>query len=241
MMYALYQSNLSHNLGFLVFFLYYHILWYTPVLCFFFWMFFPILKLVIKVLIKYYLNTFILFPLGSCIRLQWICTLSEHSKRDTKPMIYRSLLAKARDDMPPHIYTNGSIAAAFFAGSIYSNRLPDFASIFFSRTTGYSLSLTYFLSNFKIKIPSVLEILQLYYTVQSKEKKLTFVWVPVHAGFTGDEIADRVAKLTLLDPITISQVPYTDFSLMVFQYIFTFWQSECDLQFLLNVMPPTLG
>ncbi|WP_179116290.1 ribonuclease H family protein, partial [Solemya velum gill symbiont] len=198
-------------------------------------------------------------------------SLHDYLKTTTSPLVYRSLFAEVRDRYPSHtpIYTDGSkdtncaAAAAFFEGSIFSSRLPDFSSIYsaelhaillvlphlFTSTSNDfilfsdSLSSLQALSHFNIKNPLILQIIELYHTLQSKGKSLIFCWIPGHTGILGNEIADRAAKLALLDPIAITHVPYHDFRPLIQQYIHSFRQSEWALQVTnkLHTTYPQLG
>ena len=86
------------------------------------------------------------------------------------------------------------------------------------------------ISNFKIKNPIILQILNTHRKLINRGREVIFCWIPSHIGIHGNTFADGEAKAALGKPITFYRVPHTDFRRPIFKYIRRLWQDEWDLQ-----------
>ena len=74
-------------------------------------------------------------------------------------------------------------------------------------------------------------------------KDIILCWVPSHVGIRGNEKADSAAKSALDLPHAQVGVPYTDFKLLISQYIFSTWQDDWNgaVANRLHSVKPVLG
>lgn len=155
-----------------------------------------------------------------------------------------------------HIYTDGSkdenaVAAAAVSNTVsLSCRLPNEATVFISEAQAILLALeiietsdhTKFLifsdsmsclqalKNHKLTNPYILQILEKCHTLLTSGKSVQFHWLPSHVGITGNENADKLAKMALKLPVPAeSKIPYTDLKHTINMYVRTSWQQKWNL------------
>ena len=56
------------------------------------------------------------------------------------------------------------------------------------------------------------------------------MWQPSHIGISGNQNADKAAKSALNKPILQIPIPYTDFKLIINEYIHDKWQQTWNSQ-----------
>jgi hypothetical protein len=75
--------------------------------------------------------------------------------------------------------------------------------------------------------PIILEILEKCHLLITRNKIITFCWVPSHVGITGNEKADAAAKAALQLNISVNiHIPYADFKYAINKYFLGLWQDH---------------
>jgi len=154
-------------------------------------------------------------------------------------------------------------SAAVYDDHVYSERLPNEASVYSAELHALDLALDHVETSNKYMFlicsdsksslqaihsrdwqnPLVRNILERYYFLRSQHKVIEFCWIPSHVGIHGNEAADSAAKEALNKRITIIPIPHTDYRTHVKTFIFLEWLSRWDYAYYnkLHVVHPTLG
>ena len=78
-----------------------------------------------------------------------------------------------------------------------------------------SVSCLQTIESLNIDHPIILNILELYGTLKTKQKNIVLCWVPSQVGIWGNQLADDFAKAALNDNITYIALPFSDYSLLL--------------------------
>ena len=208
-----------------------------------------------------------------CVKPPKIVLDLVHLKNDrTDASIYQQRFLEIRDKYRHYIpvYTDGSrdgnsvaCATVFPSDTELSMRLPDSASIFTAEIWAIitaleeiknaseskfiiftdSLSCLQALLYMKLEHPLIgMAILKCVF-LNIANKDIILCWVPSHVGIRGNEKADSAAKSALDLPHAQVGVPYTDFKLLISQYIFSTWQDDWNgaVANRLHSVKPVLG
>jgi ribonuclease HI len=120
-------------------------------------------------------------------------------------------------------------AAASINNQTLVKRLPDNSSVFSAEMTVILLALSYVsktnnryflilsdslsshqaLNSFDTTNPLLQEVLFNLIHLEKSGKNIVFCWIPSHVGISGNENADRAAKVALSSPYEHYTVPYT--------------------------------
>ena len=208
-----------------------------------------------------------------CVRPPKIVLDLVHLKKDrTDASIYQQLFLEIRDKYRDYIpvYTDGSrdgnsvaCATVFPSDTELSMRLPDSASIFTAEIWAIitaleeiknaseskfiiftdSLSCLQALLYMKLEHPLIGMAIRKCVFLNIANKDIILCWVPSHVGIRGNEKADSAAKSALVLPHAQVGVPYTDFKLLISQYIFSTWQDDWNgaVANRLHSVKPVLG
>ena len=196
--------------------------------------------------------------------------LSVLAKKDTPSHVYIQKFNEIKDQYSycVPIYNDGSkdndrVGCGLIINNLsIKQRLPSNASIFTAEVTAIdlaldtiaesdddhfiifsdSLSVLLSLHNKKMDNPLILQPLQKLHHLSCAHKTIHLCWIPSHIGIRGNEAAD-MAKESLDQDITASQVPYTDLKSHINHFISSKWQerwSSCRDNKLFQIKP-TLG
>ena len=208
-----------------------------------------------------------------CVKPPKIVLDLVHLKKDrTDASIYQQLFLEIRDKYRDYIpvYTDGSrdgnsvaCATVFPSDTELSMRLPDSASIFTAEIWAIitaleeiknaseskfiiftdSLSCLQALLYMKLEHPLIGMAIRKCVFLNIANKDIILCWVPSHVGIRGNEKADSAAKSALDLPHAQVGVPYTDFKLLISQYIFSTWQDDWNgaVTNRLHSVKPVLG
>ena len=208
-----------------------------------------------------------------CVKPPKIVLDLVHLKKDrTDASIYQQLFLEIRDKYRDYIpvYTDGSrdgnsvaCATVFPSDTELSMRLPDSASIFTAEIWAIitaleeiknaseskfiiftdSLSCLQALLYMKLEHPLIGMAIRKCVFLNIANKDIILCWVPSHVGIRGNEKADSAAKSALVLPHAQVGVPYTDFKLLISQYIFSTWQDDWNgaVANRLHSVKPVLG
>ena len=208
-----------------------------------------------------------------CVKPPKIVLDLVHLKKDrTDASIYQQLFLEIRDKYRDYIpvYTDGSqdgnsVACATVSPSDteLSMRLPDSASIFTAEIWAIitaleeiknaseskfiiftdSLSCLQALLYMKLEHPLIGMAIRKCVFLNIANKDIILCWVPSHVGIRGNEKADSAAKSALDLPHAQVGVPYTDFKLLISQYMFSTWQDDWNgaVANRLHSVKPVLG
>ena len=156
------------------------------------------------------------------------------------------------------IFTDGSktdhkVAAAAVSNQDFTNpfqiRLPDDSSIYTAESVAIymalkhiyqsqedsflilsdSLSVLTSIQKQNLDHPFLRKVQELHSELIQDGKSIVFVWVPGHAGITGNTFADAAAKRALNEPVSNIFIPYSDLRPCVHSYIQKVWQEFWDL------------
>ena len=83
-----------------------------------------------------------------------------------------------------------------------------------------SLSCLLAIDSFKVKQPTILQILTQYKGLEASGAEVLFCWIPSHLGIPGNTVVDREAKKALNKPISQSKIYYKDLQPKISKYIF---------------------
>jgi ribonuclease HI len=116
-----------------------------------------------------------------------------------------------------------SICASVFTAELYAIllalmhilRSPSLSFVVFSD----SLSALQAVEGFNTSNSLVQKIQQWLFFISARHKVVSFCWVPGHVGVVGNEKADTVAKLASTDPVSLAQLPHSDFK-SYFKFVF---------------------
>jgi len=180
--------------------------------------------------------------------------LSKMEKAITDPQTFKQTFSAITETYADHtfIYTDGSksddaVGCAFYSTEgTGSHRLDDDASIFTAESSAISkalilaektrknkililsdsLSVLTSLCNFYCADPRVVDILdgvnRLFF---SKNKQVSFLWIPSHVGIQGNEAADRLAKeALLLERPRVSKIPFPDLKSKIRKHVREEWR-----------------
>ena len=184
--------------------------------------------------------------------------LRDQKKSETCPLLFLQRFGEIRNDYENHsfVYTDGSktedrvAAAAVWLQHIASLRLPSASSIFTAEAKAISLALDLIskhhlqkavicsdslscllaIDSFKVKQPSILQILNQYKRLETTGTEVLFCWIPSHLGIPGNTVVDREAKAALNKPISESKIYYRDLKPKISKYVFYLWQGVWDLE-----------
>ena len=92
-----------------------------------------------------------------------------------------------------------------------------------------SLSVLKSIQNQNLDHPFLRKIQKLHSELIQDGKSIVFIWVPGHAGITGNTFADAAAKRALNEPVSNIFIPYSDLRPCVHSYIQKVWQEFWDL------------
>ena len=198
-------------------------------------------------------------------------SLTETKKEDTNPDYF---LSKYREIKEIHegyefIYTDGShinnksAAAAVKDDHVYSERLPDYSTIFTAEMYAIFMALDHVEtsenSRFLIfsdsksvlqslqskdwKNPLVQKVLERHHWLRNQHKQIKFCWIPSHIGIDGNEAADIAAKEALGKRKTDLAIPHTDYKTQIKSYVRVKWQQRWDqcVYNRLHCIQPNLG
>ena len=208
-----------------------------------------------------------------CVKPPKIVLDLVHLKKDrTDASIYQQLFLEIRNKYLDYIpvYTDGSrdgnsvaCATVFPSDTELSMRLPDSASILTAEIWAIitaleeiknaseskfiiftdSLSCLQALLYMKLEHPLIGMAIRKCVFLNIANKDIIFCWVPSHVGIRGNEKADSAAKSALDLPHAQVGIPYTDFKLLIRQYIFSTWQDDWNgaVANRLHSVKPVLG
>ena len=91
-----------------------------------------------------------------------------------------------------------------------------------------SLSALQALKQLKTDHPLLATIHEILPNLKQKDKDIVFMWIPGHVNIRGNETADKLAKMALVEDPIKSKVPYSDLKPLVNKYVFSTWQADWD-------------
>lgn len=183
-----------------------------------------------------------------------VTCLHSETKANSDPLILRALFHEHLQayEQHIHIYTDGSkegsrvAAAAVVKASLLCCRLPDDASVFTAELTAIKLALNWIARDHHMKFvvfsdslssmqaiynrrtghPILQDIMLTLDELYRNNKGVTLFWVPSHVGISGNEKADRAAKVALGLCVGDHLMPYSDLKPYIDGHIRHTWQTE---------------
>ena len=210
-------------------------------------------------------------PIWNMVAPTVLFDLKVGKKSDINPIDFQGRFHVIQDRYRDHqfIYTDGSkdgnrVGCAIVSGRQYLMvRLPDAASIYTAELHAICVAMEYILGtdndsfmicvdsmsclqaieSLNIDNPIILNILELYGTLKTKQKNIVLCWVPSHVGIRGNELADDFAKDALNENITYIALPFSDYSPAIKEYVRMKWSDFWSLQTenKLHSVQPNLG
>ena len=210
-------------------------------------------------------------PIWNMVAPTVLFDLKVGKKSDINPIDFQGRFHVIQDRYRDHqfIYTDGSkngnrVGCAIVSGRQYLMvRLPDAASIYTAELHAICVAMEYILGtdndsfmicvdsmsclqaieSLNVDNPIILNILELYGTLKTKQKNIVLCWVPSHVGIRGNELADDFAKDALYENITYIALPFSDYSPAIKEYVRMKWSDFWSLQTenKLHSVQPNLG
>ena len=186
--------------------------------------------------------------------------LTRSGKSDNE-IKYQFLEHNVRHSKHEKFYTDGSKCesgvgcAVVYKDTSYITKLPEFASVFTAEITAIIQALELICHskqrNFVIysDSKSVLESLSKYnafhpliqkaqewlFRISCRLKSVCFCWIPAHVGITGNEQADKEAKVASKgNTINVTKIPHCDMKRPIRSYILKKWQERWSSPLLVN-------
>ena len=196
--------------------------------------------------------------------------LCNDKKSETSSVEFQSKFSELKSQYPDHIpiFTDGSKdgdkvgCASVSHLHTYKMRLPDKSSIFSAEIKAIdlafrfistlndkkfiifsdSLSVLQSLKGKRLTNPLIQNLL-LKYHLLSSEKEIVFCWLPSHVGISGNEEADKAAKLSLNQQESKLKLPSSDLKPLINKFINSKWQISWNntLHNKLHSVKPSLG